>query len=86
MNTLIKFSAGWCQPCQQMKSAFAKFASEQTDVKIVEIDVDESPDVASNYRVRSIPTILLVDENDNILKMKAGAMTEQELKDFVNGL
>ena len=83
MKTVIKFSAGFCLPCQQLKPIFDDVIQEINDIKVVEIDVEEHPDIASNYKVRGIPTVIVTDDNDNILAMKSGMMSKEQLKDLI---
>ena len=83
MKTVIKMSAPWCIPCQQLKPIFDDVVKDIPDIKVVEIDVEEHPDIASDYKVKSIPTIIIVDEKDNVLAMKSGMMTKEQLKDLI---
>lgn len=84
MKTVIKMSAPWCIPCQQLKPVFDEVIQEIDDIKVVEVDVDTCPDVASSYKVRGIPTVIVTDENDNVLAMKTGMMTKEQLIQFIN--
>lgn len=83
MKTVIKMSAPWCIPCQQLKPIFDEVIQEISDIKIVEIDVEEHPDIVSNYKVRGVPCVIVTDENDNVLAMKTGMMTKEQLKDLI---
>lgn len=90
MKTVIKFGATWCSPCKQLSPIFTKVAHEfaqelSEQYQFVEIDVDEKPDVASSYKVRSVPTTIITDESDIVLATKAGVMSEQQLKEFIQG-
>ena len=79
MNVVIKFSGNFCIPCQQLKPIFDDVIKEISNIKVVEIDVEEHPDIASNYKVRGIPTVIVTDENDNVLAMKSGMMSKEQL-------
>lgn len=83
MKTVIKMGASWCRPCLQLKPIFDEVIQEINDVKVVEIDVEEHPDIASNYKVRGIPTVIVTDDDDNVLAMKSGMMTKEQLKDLI---
>jgi thioredoxin 1 len=49
----------WCGPCQRQAPILESFASSNSDrVKVCQIDIDESPDIAAKYNVRSIPTLM----------------------------
>lgn len=87
MKTVIKFSMQFCQPCKQLKPIFDDVVKDIPDIKVVEIDVEEHPDIASNYKVKSIPTIIIVDEDETIISMKSGFMNKNELERFIkNGM
>ncbi|MDH5314563.1 MAG: thioredoxin, partial [Actinomycetota bacterium] len=59
---VVDFHADWCGPCHQMSPVLEGLAEELGDeVEFVKLDVDGSPDVASAYRVSSIPTIIRFD-------------------------
>ena len=83
MKTVIKMSAPWCIPCQQLKPIFDDVVKDIPDIKVVEIDVEEHPDIASNYKVRGVPCVIVTDEKDNVLAMKSGMMTKEQLKDLI---
>lgn len=83
MKTIIKLSMTSCIPCQQLKPIFEDVVGSLTDIKVVEIDVEEHPEIASKYKVRCVPTVIVTDENDNILAMKSGVMSKEQLKDLI---
>ena len=67
-----------------MKPIFDDVVKDIPDIKVVEIDVEEHPDIASNYKVRGVPCVIVTDENDNVLAMKTGMMTKEQLIQFIN--
>ena len=83
MKTIIKLSMTSCIPCQQLKPIFEDVVGSLTDIKVVDIDVEEHPEVARNYQVRGVPSVIVTDENDNILAMKSGMMSKEQLKDLI---
>ena len=83
MKTVIKMWSSWCKPCLQLKPIFDEVIQEINDIKVVEIDVEEHPDIASDYKVRGVPCVIVTDENDNVLAMKTGMMTKEQLKDLI---
>jgi thioredoxin len=60
------FFASWCNPCQKFAPIFAKAAEaakkQNSAVDFVKIDVDNCPEVAEKYGIRSVPTIILFDK------------------------
>ena len=61
--TLVDFWAEWCGPCRMLAPTFEKLAAKYgNEVTFAKVDVDELPDVASKFGIRSIPTLLLLRE------------------------
>ena len=69
---LVDFWAEWCGPCQALGPVIDELATEQADqVKVVKVNVDDSPDTAREYAIRSIPTVLLI-RNGEVRKSLVG--------------
>ena len=56
--TIVDFSAKWCGPCRMLTPVLEKISSENKDVKIVKIDVDDSPKTSSRYGIMNIPMLM----------------------------
>lgn len=78
---LVDFSATWCGPCKTQMPILEKFAEGNTNVKVVKVDIDESPAIAATYGVRSIPSLLLFEKGQR-LTTKVGLTN----LDALNGL
>ena len=62
---LVDFWAQWCGPCRTLGPVIDELAIEQSDqVKVVKVNVDDSPDTAREYAIRSIPTVLLIHDGE----------------------
>ena len=59
-KVVVDFSATWCGPCRMMAPVLEEISKEQTNVKIVAIDVDDEGELAEEYGVYSIPCLVLV--------------------------
>lgn len=59
---LIEFWASWCGPCRMISPIIDQIAEESADIKVCKLNVDEEPQLASNYNVMSIPTLTVIKE------------------------
>ena len=80
---LVDFWASWCGPCQMVGPVVEEVAGEVTDAKICKVNVDEQPELARQFRVMSIPT-LMVFKNGQTVKREVGAKSKAELLDMLN--
>lgn len=80
---ILKFYADWCQPCKQMTKTIES-VKEQFIVPIEEVNIEQDIDTSVLYGIRSVPTLVLLDENSQVVKTKVGAMNAQQFLDFVN--
>lgn len=81
---LIDFWAKWCNPCVTMTTILEEIAVEyKNKLKIVKINIDENPITTKTYNIRSIPTLLLI-QNNTLLSTKIGLLSKQQLQKFIN--
>lgn len=80
---LVDFWASWCGPCQMVGPIVEEVAGEATDAKICKVDVDDQPELARQFRVMSIPT-LMVFKDGQAVKREVGAKSKAELLDMLN--
>lgn len=78
---LVDFWATWCGPCKALGPILEEFANENKNIKVGKINVDEQPELASQFRVMSIPTLLLF-KNGEVIKKSVGLLSKEELVEF----
>ena len=81
MRRVLKFYADWCQPCKMLSKNLEEI---QTDVIIENIDIDEKMEIAQEYGIRGVPTMVMLDENVEV-KRKSGMMMIDQFEKFLKG-
>lgn len=78
---VLKFEASWCGPCK-MLSKVLEGAEGKYTTEIEVVDIDENPDLAKQYGVRGVPTMVKVDGDKEVAR-KVGMMNESQLLEFL---
>ncbi|HZT23861.1 MAG TPA: thioredoxin [Verrucomicrobiae bacterium] len=77
---LVDFWAEWCGPCKMIAPLLDELADEYDGkIKIGKVNVDEQPDLAAQYGIRAIPTLLLFKQGQ-IVEQTVGAKSKRDLK------
>lgn len=82
MKEVLKFSASWCGPCQALSMTLKGL--EENTIPIKEVDIDDNLDMAAQYNIRSVPTMVML-ENGSEVKRVTGALPVAKVKEFLNG-
>ncbi len=75
---LVDFWASWCGPCKMLGPVIEEVGNEVTDTKIVKINIDEQMELASQFGVMSVPTLVLF-KNGEVVKKDVGAKPKAEI-------
>ena len=79
---LLDFWASWCGPCRMLSPVVDEVAEERSDVKVGKVNVDEQPELAGQFGVMSIPT-LLVFEQGKLVRQAVGARPKASVLDLL---
>lgn len=83
---LVDFYADWCGPCRMLAPVLDRLSTEFSDrAKIVKVNVDQEPQLASQYKVSSIPALVFI-ANGKVVGQTAGAAPESSLRGALNQL
>lgn len=77
---LVDFWASWCSPCMALAPTIDEIAGEQDAVKVGKVNVDEQQELARQYRVMSIPTLILFRNGEAAVREVGGKSKEEILE------
>jgi len=83
---LVDFWAEWCAPCRAIAPIVKEIADDHGDkLKVVKVNIDESPQTPGTYGIRSIPTVL-VFKGGQVVSQLTGARPKGDFEELVNGV
>lgn len=81
---VVDFFATWCGPCRMLSPVLESVSEDYEDkVKFVKLDVDEAADIAKDYSVMSIPTLIIIKNGEEVAK-QVGAMGAEALEEWID--
>lgn len=80
---VVDFWASWCGPCRMFLPIVEEFAQENPHVKVGKVNVDEEGELAKQFRVMTIPT-LLVFKDGKVIKRSVGVISKEEIEEFID--
>jgi thioredoxin 1 len=78
----VKFGATWCGPCKVLGKTFSKMEEEFQGVNFLSVDVDDIPQLAKEYRIRSLPTVILLRDGKEQARLVGAVKAEPLRKAF----
>jgi thioredoxin 1 len=87
MIEVIKFGADWCAPCSAIAPTIAALKKkydelEGSNISIMDIDIDENPELAEKYKIKNIPTIVFVKDGE-LFQKKVGVLNESQIEEII---
>lgn len=79
---LIDFWADWCMPCRMLGPVVDEISQETSDIKVCKINIDEEMELAQNFQVMSIPTLVYVKDGKE-QKRAVGVRPKEEIKEMI---
>lgn len=87
LPVVVDFFANWCVSCKPVLAGLSKFAADMDGVvRVAKVDIDQSPNIANQYKVMSIPSLLLFKSPDSVTFLGAGNTALNNLEDKVKSL
>lgn len=89
IKKIVKYSTSWCGPCRAFHPTFHKVEKDEKYKDIVfedvDIDTDENADAfIDKYRILTVPTTILLDENDELITKFSGNISEARFKEIID--
>ncbi|MGB5966518.1 MAG: thioredoxin family protein [Sulfurimonadaceae bacterium] len=85
-NTVIlKFGSEWCEPCHALESELEDVDDDNENVSVLMIDTDESADLAAQYSVYQLPTMVIYKKENEMIYRGEGVMLAQDIEEIIKG-
>lgn len=81
---VLKFYADWCGPCKGL-TQIINDAGNKITLEIENVNIDENIFMAQDYKIRSVPTLVVIDDNGNEIRRNVGSINEEQLLEFLKG-
>jgi thioredoxin 1 len=79
---LLDFWASWCGPCRMVGPILDEIAEEREDIKVCKINIDEEPDLANEYQIMSIPSLMVLRDG-KIVNRSVGAKPKAQILEML---
>lgn len=80
---IVDFWATWCGPCKMLAPVLAEIAEERADIKVGKVNIDEEPELATEFRIASIPTVMLFKDGKSV-QTEIGYRSKDQLMEAFN--
>jgi len=76
---LVDFWAAWCGPCKMMGPVMDEVAQARSDIKVAKVNIDDCPELAREYMVMSVPTLILFEQGE-VKQTSIGLISKEEIE------
>lgn len=80
---IVDFWATWCGPCKMLAPVLSQIAEERADIKVGKVNIDEEPELATEFRIVSIPTVMLFKDGKSV-QTEIGYRSKEQLMEAFN--
>jgi thioredoxin 1 len=77
---VVKFGATWCVHCKTVNQTLEKLAPDFSGIKFAHVDIDDHPQLAKKYSIKSVPTVIMIEDGREFKKPIVGSVTLAALK------
>jgi thioredoxin 1 len=84
MRRILRFTASWCGPCKTLAAQIEDLQRDYPVPPVEVVDIDVHPEVAKDYGVRGVPTLVMLDENIEV-RRQVGVVTREKLIGWIGG-
>ena len=81
-KSIVDFYATWCGPCKMLSPVVDSASEQYSDVKFYMVDIDKSMDIAMDYKIMSVPTLIVFEEGEPVNK-SIGVISGAELAELL---
>ena len=86
MIQVLLFTAPWCEPCKTLKPGYNELVTEMTHIEFYTVDVSETPKLANAHKVRSVPTVIIMDNEGEVLERLTNPYSKEQIKLAIEGV
>ena len=79
---VVDFWAEWCGPCKMIAPSLEEISNEMDNIQIAKVNIDENPDIAAQFGIRSIPTLMIFKDGKHADTM-VGAQSKSKLLEWI---